>query len=112
MRTLCKHCKECESYEYKEYNRNGNLVQFTYCNGNKFFVDANTFFIHQRGYPVTNQYIYGRQRYLHTLFKKDAKNFNTYLSICSTVCVCIPEARPAVPFIKMAKHYTKRYEKH
>lgn len=73
MRTLCKHCKECESYTYKEYNRNGNLVQFTYCNGNKFFVDANTFFIHQREYPVTNQYIYGRQRYLHTLFKKDAK---------------------------------------
>ena len=78
MRTLCKHCKECESYEYKEYNRNGNLVQFTYCNGNKFFVDANTFFIHQRGYPVTNQYIYGRQRYLHTLFKKDAKKARTY----------------------------------
>ncbi len=44
--------------------------------------------------------------------KKDAKNFNTYLSICSTVCACIPEARPAVPLIKMAKHYTKRYEKH
>ena len=44
--------------------------------------------------------------------KKDARNFNTYLSICSTVCACIPEARAAVPFIEMAKHYTKRYEKH
>lgn len=44
--------------------------------------------------------------------KKDAKNFNTYLSICNTVCACIPQARAAVPFITMAKHYTKRYEKH
>ena len=44
--------------------------------------------------------------------KKDARNFNQYLSISSTVCTCIPEARVAVPFIKMAKHYTKRYEKH
>lgn len=44
--------------------------------------------------------------------KKDARNFNQYLSISITVCECIPEARVAVPFIKMAKHYTKRYEKH
>jgi len=44
--------------------------------------------------------------------KKDAINFNSYLSICSTVCACIPDARVLVPFIKMAKHYTKRYEKH
>jgi hypothetical protein len=44
--------------------------------------------------------------------KKDAKNFNTYLSISSTVCACIPQARVAVPFIQMGKHYTKRYKKH
>ena len=44
--------------------------------------------------------------------KKDAKNFNTYLSICNIVCACIPETRAAVPFIEIAKHYTRRYEKH
>ena len=44
--------------------------------------------------------------------KKDAKNFNTYLSICKTVCNCIPEAKAAVPFIWMAKKYTKRYKDH
>ena len=42
--------------------------------------------------------------------KKDAKNFDLYLWFCSTVCTCIPEARPAVPFIWIAKHYTKRYK--
>jgi len=43
--------------------------------------------------------------------KKDARHFNTYLWICSIVCACIPKAKAAVPFIQMAKHYTKRYEK-
>ena len=43
--------------------------------------------------------------------KKDAKHFNRFLSLCNTVCACIPEARSAVPFITMAKHYTKWYEK-
>lgn len=73
MKTLCKHCKECQSHEYKRYNKKGNLVQFQYCNGNKFFVENNNWWIHQRGYAVTSQYIYGRQRYLHTLFKKNNK---------------------------------------
>lgn len=41
--------------------------------------------------------------------KKDAKNFNIYLWICETICTRIPETKAAVPFIKMAKHYTKRY---
>lgn len=44
--------------------------------------------------------------------KKDAKNFNTYLSICKTVCSCVPEAKAAVPFIWMAKQYAKRYKDH
>ena len=44
--------------------------------------------------------------------QKDAKNFNKYLSICKTICSCIPEARAAVPFIWMAKQYTKRYKDH
>lgn len=43
--------------------------------------------------------------------KKDAKNYNTYLWICNTICKLIPEARPITPFIDMARHYTKRYEK-
>lgn len=73
MRTLCKHCNECESYIYKRYNKAGNLVEFSYCNGNKFFVENNNWWIHERGYAVTSQYIYGRQRYLHTLFKKNNK---------------------------------------
>lgn len=72
MKTLCKHCKEgCEFYTYKRYNKKGNLVQFQYCNGNRFFVEAMNFWIHERGYPMTSQYIYGRQRALHTLFKKN-----------------------------------------
>ena len=73
MKTLCKHCECCETHQYKRYNKVGNLVEFTYCNGNRFFVENNNWWIHQRGYAVTSQYIYGRQRYLHTLFKKDAK---------------------------------------
>lgn len=73
MKTLCKHCNECQFHEYKRYNKKGNLVQFQYCNGNKFFVENNNWWIHQRGYAVTSQYIYGRQRYLHTLFKKNNK---------------------------------------
>ena len=44
--------------------------------------------------------------------KKDAKNFDLYLWFCSTVCTCIPEAMPAVPFIWIAKHYTKWYKDH
>ncbi len=44
--------------------------------------------------------------------KKDAKNFNRYLSICKTVCSCIPETKAAVPFILMAKQYAKRYKDH
>lgn len=73
MRTLCKHCNKCETHKYKRYNKVGNLVEFLYCNGNKFFVENNNWWIHQRGYAVTSQYIYGRQRYLHTLFKKNNK---------------------------------------
>ena len=73
MRTLCKHCNECEFHIYERYNKLGNKVEFQYCNGNKFFVENNNWWIHQRGYAVTSQYIYGRQRYLHTLFKKDHK---------------------------------------
>ena len=44
--------------------------------------------------------------------KKDAKNFNIYLWFCETVCKCIPEAKAAVPFIWMARHYSKRYKDH
>lgn len=73
MKTLCLHCSECESHTYKRYNRNGNLVEFTYCNGNAFFVENNSWWIHERGYCMTSRYIYGRQRALHTLFKKNNK---------------------------------------
>ena len=44
--------------------------------------------------------------------KKDAKNFNTYLNICERICNCIPETKAAVPFIWMAKQYSKRYKDH
>lgn len=44
--------------------------------------------------------------------KKDAKNFNIYLWICEAVCTCIPQAKAAVPFIGIAKHYTKWYKDH
>lgn len=44
--------------------------------------------------------------------KKDAKNFNIYLWICETICACIPETKAIVPFIWIAKHYTKRYRDH
>lgn len=44
--------------------------------------------------------------------KKDAKNFNIYLWICEAVCACIPDAQVAVPFIGIARHYTKRYRDH
>lgn len=44
--------------------------------------------------------------------KKDAKDFNIYLWFCETVCKCIPEAKAAVPFIWMARHYSKRYKDH
>ena len=74
MKTLCKNCNEgCDYYEYKRYNRKGNLVKFRYCNGNKWFVENQEFWLHEKGYAVTSQYIYGRQRYLHTLFKKNNK---------------------------------------
>ena len=43
--------------------------------------------------------------------QKDAKNFNLYLWLCNTVCLVVPEAKPAVPYISMAKKYTKRYKK-
>ena len=42
--------------------------------------------------------------------KSDAKNYNLYLWICETVCKAIPEAKAVVPFISMARHYTKRYK--
>lgn len=73
MNTLCQHCADCEFYHYERYNKKGNKVEFDYCNGNKFFVENNNWWIHQRGYAVTSRYIYGRQRYLHTLFKKNNK---------------------------------------
>ena len=44
--------------------------------------------------------------------RKDAKNFNTYLWICEAICTCIPKAKAAVPFIGMAKHYSKWYKDH
>lgn len=44
--------------------------------------------------------------------KKDAKNFNINLKICEVVCTRIPEAQAAVPFIEMAKQYTKWYRDH
>lgn len=44
--------------------------------------------------------------------KKDAKNFNLYLWLCETICACIPDAQVAVPFIWMARHYTKWYKDH
>jgi hypothetical protein len=72
-KTLCKNCDECEFHKYKRYNKKGNLVEFQYCNGNKFFVENNNWWLHEKGYAVTSQYIYGRQRYLHTLFKKNNK---------------------------------------
>jgi len=42
--------------------------------------------------------------------KKDAKNFNRYIWICETVCGLVPQARPVVPFLWLAKHYSKWYE--
>ena len=44
--------------------------------------------------------------------KKDAKNFNIYLWICETICTCIPETKAVVPFLGIAKHYTKWYRDH
>lgn len=44
--------------------------------------------------------------------KKDAKNFNLYLWLCETICACIPDAQVAVPFIWIARHYTKWYKNH
>lgn len=44
--------------------------------------------------------------------KKDAKNFHTCLWICEGICTCIPEAEPAIPYIKIAKTYTKWYKDH
>lgn len=74
MRTLCEHCKEgCEFHTYKRYNKKGNLVEFIYCNGNKYFVENNSWWLHERGYAMTSRYIWGRQRALHTLFKKNNK---------------------------------------
>lgn len=44
--------------------------------------------------------------------KKDAKNFNIYIWLCEAICACIPDAQVAVPFIWMARHYTKWYKDH
>ena len=44
--------------------------------------------------------------------KKDAKNYNLYLWIAETACTLIPDAQAAVPFIAMARKYTKWYEEH
>lgn len=44
--------------------------------------------------------------------RKDAKNFNIYLWICEAVCACIPDAQAAVPFIGIARHYSKWYRDH
>ena len=44
--------------------------------------------------------------------KKDAKNYNLYLWIAETACTFIPDAQAAVPFIAMARKYTKWYEEH
>lgn len=44
--------------------------------------------------------------------KKDAKYFHHYLWVCEWVCTCIPDAAPAVPFIKTAKVFTKWYKDH
>lgn len=43
--------------------------------------------------------------------QKDAKNFNLYLWLCKAVCYVVPEAKFTVPYISMAKKYTKRYKK-
>ena len=42
--------------------------------------------------------------------KKDAKNYNTYLTICEKVLSLFPETKAIVPLISIAKHYTKRYK--
>ena len=44
--------------------------------------------------------------------KNDAKNFNTYLRICKTICYFIPETKAIIPFIWMAEQYSKRYKDH
>lgn len=43
--------------------------------------------------------------------QKDAKNFDLYLNMCEKLCMVVPDAQAAVPFIKIARHYTKRYKK-
>lgn len=44
--------------------------------------------------------------------RKDAKNYHLYLWIAEAACAVIPDAQAAVPFISMARTYTKWYKEH
>ena len=70
-KTLCKQCNECKTHIYKRIDKNGNIVRFDYCNGNKNIIDQYNWNISDKGYPKTTICIGKSQKTLNSLLNND-----------------------------------------
>lgn len=70
-KTLCKQCDVCTDYVYERISKNGDLISFQYCEGNKEYVPVSNWYIQKDGYAYSTKRINGKKTFFHTLFKKD-----------------------------------------
>lgn len=82
MKTLCKHCKHCKTLTYERINRNGELISFKYCKGNKTLVEKYNFTISNIKNRINILISSGNKqgRIITSLFKENNKNDVKFLN--------------------------------